>query len=388
MRIAFFTDTFPPEVNGVAHTAERAARMLAKHGHVVRIFTVSKSSQQELQSKAGNDYSVETLPSLGLPIYLGVRTTMPVGLALRKVSRFKPDILHSHTPFSVGWEAVWAARFLHVPLVGTHHTFFNHYLKHVHLDYAWAERLSWKLTVGYYNRCDVVVSPTRSLIDELKANGLKSPYEIVPNSVDTEIYCPAQDQKSLRAKLNLPNRVVVHMGRLSYEKSIDQAIRAFKTVVEQEPSAMFVIVGDGPGKRDLEALVHELGLEKNVRFTGFVYGQRLVEYLQAADVFVTASKSENMPLAVLEAMAVGLPVIAVHSLGLAEMVEDEKSGYLLPPDDVPALAEHTLKLLRESGLQHTFSERSHSLGKSYSEPAIAERFDTLYTRVVAEHSKV
>lgn len=177
------------------------------------------------------------------------------------------------------------------------------------------------------------------------------------------------------------------MGRLSYEKSIDQALRAFKLIVEKGEDAMFVILGDGPGKKDLESLARTLGLEAHVRFTGFVYGEKLVEYLQASDVFVTASKSENMPLAILEAMAVGLPIVAVHSLGLAEMVEDRKNGYLLPPDDVSGIAQRTQDLLRDADLRHSFSASSRALSEKYSEPAIAERFEKLYSHLAALHTR-
>ena len=387
MRIAFFTDTFPPEVNGVANTAARAARALSAAGHQMKVFTVSRLSPEEIQKEVGGAYEVETIPSVRLPIYLGVRVTAPVGLALRKIARFKPNILHAHTPFSMGWEAVWAARFLGVPLVGTHHTFFNHYLKHVHLDYAWAERLSWKLTISYYNRCDLVVSPTRSLVDELVRNGLKRPYEIIPNAVDTQLFRPATDATQLKVRLDLPERVVVYMGRLSYEKSVDQALRAFKLVVERGENAMFVIIGNGPGKGGLESLSRDLGLEKRVRFTGFIYGNELVEYLQAADVFLTASKSENMPLAILEAMATGLPILAVRSLGLTEMVAHGNNGYLLAPDDISSMAEHTLKLLRDDGLRHSFAAASRALSEKYSEHTITRKFEELYSRLTASHKK-
>lgn len=387
MRIAFFTDTFPPEVNGVANTVAHAARALARSGNTVRVFTVSKLSARELQKKAGGLYEVETVPSVGLPIYLGVHITLPVGLALRKTARFKPDIIHSHTPFSMGWEAVWAARFLKVPIVGTHHTFFDHYLKHVHLDYEWARRLSWKLTVGYYNRCDLVVSPTRSLVDELLAQGLRRPFEIMPNAVDTALFRPARDVAAVKARLGLPDRVVVHMGRLSYEKSVDQTLRAFKLVVEKGEDATLVIMGDGPGKKDLESLAQTLGLESRIRFTGFLYGEKLIEHLQAADVFVTASKSENMPLAILEAMSAGLPIVAIRSLGLAEIVEDGKNGYLLAPDDIFGIAEKTQNLLRDSDLRHSFSVSSRALSEKYSEPAITGRFNKLYSRLTALHTR-
>lgn len=384
MRIALFTDTFPPEVNGVAHSVARSAEALATRGHDVSVFTVSKSTRKELRKVSGGRYAVETISSMGIPIYLGVRTTIPIGLALRKVSRFKPDIIHSHTPFSVGWEAVWAARFLKVPIVGTHHTFFDHYLKHVHLDYSLARRLSWKLTVGYYNRCHLVISPTKSLAEALTENGLVRPCEIVPNIVDTERYRPAQDAPSARSRLGFSSKVVIHVGRLSYEKSVDQVLRAFALVLKEISDAMLVVAGDGPSKKELETLTHKLGLAQKVRFTGFIHGQDLVEHLQSSDVFVTASKSENMPLAVLEAMATGLPIIAIRSLGLTEIVEEGKNGYLVTQDDVETIARRTIELLGDDNARRALGERSRTLSETYSESSVAERLEDVYVRLLEE----
>ena len=389
MRIAICTDTFPPEVNGVANAAFHSARALTRAGPEGCVFTVSKLGAKELEAMGEGTFRVETIPSIGLPIYLGVRATPPVGLALGKMRRFKPDVIHSHTPFSMGWEAVWAARMLGVPLVGTHHTFFNHYLEHVHLNYSWAERLSWKLTVGYYNRCDLVVSPTRSLAGELLTQGLKRPYEVLANTIDTELFRPAPDaaaRKKLKAALGYMGPTLVYMGRVSYEKSIDQAIRAFGILARDIPDAQFLVVGDGPEKSALEQLAHSLGLSKRVRFLGFVFGEELVEVLQASDVFITASKSENMPLAVLEAMACGLPILAVRSLGLAEIVEDGKNGALLPPDDVEALAGKALALFRDDTLRLEQSRASRELSATYSEEAITQRLQTIYTDAVRRHA--
>jgi len=385
MRIALFTDTFPPVVNGVANAVARSARALAQCGHEVCVFTVSDKSSGELERMANDAFRVVTLPSVGLPIYIDVRTSMPVGLALGRVKKFRPDIIHSHTPFSVGWEAVWAARALGVPLVGTHHTFFNHYLEHVHLNYPWAETLSWKLTVAYYNRCNLVVSPTRSLASELLAHGLKRPYEILPNTIDTQLFRPEPDataRQKLKSTLGLPGPTLIYMGRVSYEKSIDQAIRAFALIARDIPDAQFFIVGDGPGRAALEQLVSTLGLGGRVRFLGFVFGQRLVEVLQASDVFVTASKSENMPLAVLEAMACGLPVLAVRSLGLAEIIEDGRNGMLLPPDDTEALAREAIALIKDDRLRVEQSRASRTLSARYSEKEITRRLEGMYAAVV------
>lgn len=384
MRIALFTDTFPPEVNGVANSVVHIAQSLSARGHTVRVYTVSKVHARELERITGGAFSVFVLPSVGLPIYLGVRVTVPLGFALRDIRKFKPDIIHSHTPFSVGREAIIAARKLHIPHVGTHHTFFNHYLRHVHLDYEWARKLSWSLTVGYYNHCDFVISPTHSLAEELKAHGLKKRCEIVRNAIDTESFRPPESgevKRQLKQKLGVAEKSLIYMGRVSYEKSIDQLLKAVALLVPHVPDLQLLIVGDGPERARLEEHARNLGVQGHVVFKGFLFGEDLVQVLQAGDVFVTASKSENMPLAVLEAMACGLPIVTVTSLGLSEIVQDRSNGYLLSPDDPAKMAEAVSLLMRDEPLRERFAEKSREAALNYSDDAVMARLEGMYESV-------
>jgi len=385
LRVALFTDTFPPEVNGVANSVVITARALQKRGHAVCVCTASAESRVQLESRVGGAFPVFTVPSIPLPVYTGFRFTLPLGFALPKMRAFAPDMIHSHTLFWVGREGRIAARRLGVPLVGTHHTFFNHYLKHLHADYGWSQRLSWSITVGYYNRCDLVVSPTTALSDELRAHGLKKPCEVVPNGIDTESFKPVSREikAQLQRKHGTGPKPVIYMGRVSYEKSIDQVIRALARAVERMPELSLVIVGDGPQRNELEQLAKGLNVANKVFFKGFVFGRELVELLQASELYVTASKSENMPLAVIEAMACGLPILAVNSLGLAEMVEDGLSGHLLPPDDPSAIAAHIVSLMQDDELRERFSNAAIASAARYSEDSMARRLEDIYARVIS-----
>ncbi|MBI4088313.1 glycosyltransferase [Candidatus Kaiserbacteria bacterium] len=381
MKIAIFTDTFPPEVNGVANTVERQARTLCEQGHEVRVFTVSHFRAGELRRRLDAPYAIEIIPSIRVPIYMGIYVTVPIGWTLRAMRRFHPDVIHTHTPFSVGWEAVIASRMLRIPLVGTHHTFFNHYLDHIHLGYAWAQALSWRVTVGYYNCCTIVTSPTRALADEMRRHALKKMIITLPNPIDTTRYSPAKDaaqRREAKAAFGTSGPVLAYTGRVSYEKSIDQAIEAFARVLKVFPGAGFLVVGDGPERPALERFATELHLDSHVRFTGFLYGDEFVRALHAADAFITASKSENMPLAVLEAMASGLPVVAVRSLGLSEIVEDGSNGYLLAPDAPDAMATAVERIFNDADLRARLSARSLELGRSYSSDVIAKRLEEVY----------
>lgn len=396
MKIALFSDTFAPQINGVANTVKNSARVLGEMGHEVRVYTLSKKKAGELTEESLGAFTVVTLPSSAIPAYPGERLYLPIGFALKNLYNFKPDIIHLHTPFAVGFEGVLGGRLFGIPVVGTHHTFFDHYLKHVYLDYKWARNFSWSATVAFYNRTDLVLSPTKSLRNELLSHGLKKPVEVLSNSINFQIFQNDAKLKTvskikLKKKLDIPEKAIVYMGRVSYEKSIDEVLRAVALIVKKIPNLRFLIIGDGPEKEKLMALCKELEIENNVIFTGFVHGQSLVEALSAGDAFVTASKSENMPLAVLEAMSVGLPIITVSSLGMTEIVEDNGNGFLLEhgrsDETAERIAEAVLRLFTDDKLRKKLSMRSLELSKKYSEKKINTRLVEIYQKVINSKKK-
>jgi 1,2-diacylglycerol 3-alpha-glucosyltransferase len=380
MKIALYSDTFVPQVNGVAHSVEQLACALAERGHTVRVYAVSTSAS-ELTERAAGRYTVRTIPSLPAFVYAGLRFTLPLGFSLRDVRAFKPDVIHSHTPFAAGWEAVRAARELEVPLVGTHHTFFDFYLKHVGLDYPWVRRASWRFAVAYNARCTAVVSPTQALAIELMRHGLGVSPIRIPNIIDTKRFRPPTDLERERAKRSygFSGPVITYVGRLSYEKSVEQVLEAFSRL---SPDVHLLIVGDGPERARLEAQAIKLPNGEKVVFTGFLDGLELVEAFHAADICMSASKSENMPLAILEALATGLPVVAVDSLGMREILEDNGDAFLLPPDRPDLLAEKARMLLRDGELRTRFALRAREAALQYSAASVTERFVALYQDLI------
>lgn len=386
MRIALFTDTYFPVVNGVANTVYRSAQRFTELGHSVAVCTVSHLSAKDISARAGSQITVITLPSVNALVYKEARLTFPAGFSKRPMKDFAPDVIHTHSPLLVGMEAIWSAEALDVPLVGTHHTFYDHYLKHVFLDYAWARNLTWKGTVWYYNHCDAVISPTRSLSEGLRSYGLKMEPRIVPNPVDIEFFSPAPDAAAKarsKARFNIRGAALIYMGRVSYEKSIDQVIQALALVVKVRPDSTLIIVGDGPETNALKQLALTLGVADRVLFTGCLLGAALVEALQAGDMFLLASKSENMPLAVLEAMATGLPVVSVASLGMKEIIEDGRNGSLLPPDQPQEMADRIIDLIDDTSKRERFGKASRELSLRYSNVESAARVMDIYAEAIA-----
>lgn len=387
MKIAIFSDTFPPQTNGVANFVYQSARSLADLGNEVMIFTVSENKNKYLEKDFDN-LKVVSLFSVPALIYPDERFTLPMGISLKKLKKFRPDIIHTHTPFAVGWEAVWGAKYFKIPLVGTHHTFYDYYLKHIRLDFAWTKKISWKYTVSYYNRCDFILSPSVSLAETLTAQRLKKPLEVLNNFIDTDLFRPLAGEngkEALKKYFNISGQSLVYMGRLSYEKSIDQVIRAFALMLKKNPALKLMLIGDGPEKSNLEKLAESLGIKNQVIFTGFLYKEDLAKALAANEIFLTASKSENMPLSVLEAMAAGLPIIAVKENGLAEMVKEGQNGFFALTDNPADLAEKTLALLADRELLKKFSRASRLLALEYSKEKISALLENFYKKVIEKN---
>ncbi len=388
MRIAIFSDTFPPQVNGVAHTAYLSAKNLVTAGHQAAVFTVSKKLKDRPDINLKN-LQVFRLPSMPALVYPGERFTLPIGITLRQVKKFNPDIIHVHTPFSVGWEAVLVSKILKIPLVGTHHTFYNHYLKHVKLDFEWMKKISWKFTIGFYNRSDLILSPSKSLANELIREGLKCSISVLQNSININLFKPTENlsaKEEAKKSFGVKNRSICYMGRLSYEKSIDQIIRAFALINKKMPELNLMLIGDGPERKNLEKLARDLKINDSVIFTGsLLYNGDLVRALQANDLFVSASKSENMPLSVLEAMAVALPMVLVREKGLAELIKENINGIFAKTDDPTDIAEKILSLLSNTELLNKFGQGSRFLAMEYSNEKVTDLLMKSYEKTIKEY---
>jgi 1,2-diacylglycerol 3-alpha-glucosyltransferase len=390
MRIAIFSDTFLPQLNGVVTTVYQSAKSLMDLGHEVVIFTVAKDPYKYMDARY-NHIKIISLPSIPAFVYPTLRFTLPLGLAYPQLKKFNPDIIHAHTPFAVGWEAVIGAKILKVPLVGTHHTFYDDYLKHVKMDYGWGKNFSWKYTAAFYNCCDLILSPTQSLADALKTQKLKKNISILRNSLDTSFFKPIgslADKNELKKCYGINGQSILFEGRLSYEKSLDVVIKAFALMIKRAPGITLMMAGDGPERKDLEKLAEELEIKDSVIFTGYIpYGKRVVETYQANDVYLTASKSENMPISILEAMAVGLPIITVKERGLAEIVADGVNGFFAKTDSPSDMAQKTLELLSSQSLLKKFGEASRDMAIKYSHEQITSDLEKIYCQLINNYKK-
>ncbi|RLC89594.1 MAG: hypothetical protein DRI79_06465 [Chloroflexi bacterium] len=374
MRVAITTDSFRDGLGGVATAVAALARTLRTAGHTVRIFTAADPSHATLE------LDVAGFPALRYERLPGGRVVVaPVGLA-RELAAFRPDVIHNHSMAAMGTQALAAARWLDVPILGTCHIYLAGFLGYAPLPLdrvPLMDEAAWRYTVTFFNRFPLVTAPSQVMARELIAHGLRVPVVAVSNGVDTRLFHPGPQ---ISGKDSV---TVLHVGRLSYEKNVDLLLRAFARVAEQHPTARLTIVGDGPDREALARLAGELGLGESVRFTGFVPHEQLPALYRAADLFATASTIETQGLVVLEAMACGLPVIGVDALALPEVVHHGVNGLLAPAGDEVALAQRLACLIADASLRHRMGAASRRLAERHSLERIAAQYERLYRQAAA-----
>lgn len=362
MRVCLFTDSFLPYCSGGTFAVLNQAHELARRGHDVFIFRPRawRDSERGLLPEAVTVHdSPFSLPIPHVPkLYITVPTFWPVA---RKLAAIKPDVIHINTEWGCGWEGLLGAKLLGIPSVGTFHTFFADpgYLKAMGLpNNVIVRTLLWRCSLFIFSRCNAVTSPSQAVRDALIANGIRCEPVLISNGVGPVSLRPHEEIRKLRAQHHLHGPTFVYVGRLSPEKSLDVLVRAFHHVVARLPEARLVLIGKGPYRSRLTRLIRQLGLEAHVVLLGYVPHHELTSrnVPRIGDVFVTASKTENQPLSIMEALAFGLPVVGVHARGMPELITNGENGLLCQPDDPVDMARCMLRLVHDASLRHHMSQ--------------------------------
>ncbi len=370
MNIAIFTDSFLPHVSGVCTAVINQANELVRQGHTVMIFrpkAKGEASKKRLERSGELSAKIRdtaiSLPSLRQP---GLRIAIPTAaLSLPALRRFKPDVIHVHTEWGCGWEGVMLAKMLRKPLVGTFHTFFAEpeYLRQFHLpNHRLTQKMMWQYSVFFYNHCDRILSPSRSVAEQLVARGALRVPHLLSNGIPAYEWIGDEAIAGERETLGLQGPTLIYVGRISEEKSLPVLVEAFALVLGEVPEARLVVVGNGPAKEELVQRVRELGIEASVCFTGAIPHAELIRrnFHRVGELFVTASKTENQPVSLLEAMAFGLPIVGPDAKGIPELVQDGVTGLLFRPDDREDMARAILRLLRDPDLKRRCAENART----------------------------
>lgn len=380
MRVAMFTETWLPNRDGVVTSLLSFRHALEALGHEVFIFA---AGSQEARN-ANKDVRVRIYTGPTWTPYPDYRIALRPGPPRRLLEELKVDLIHSHGTAFMGIKAVRCARLHGFPLLLTFHTRVedatSYVTRHPRRE-AMLRRLIWAWHRWYFNQCDAIVTPTRSVEEDLRRQvpaGIHRTF-VVPTGVDTERFANGPGGP-WREKLGVGDGpLVVNVGRVAWEKDVGTLVAAAERLAKERPDCTFVVGGRGPALDHYRREVQRRGLDERVRFLGFVADEELPSLYRSADAFVMASTFETQGIALLEAMTAGLPVVAADSGGPSDFIEDGKNGFLFEGHDADACAAAIGRAL-DAGPDVRAAARQMAAG--YTERGQAEALARAYASVL------
>ena len=334
MRIAFFTETFLPKVDGIVTRLRHTVAHLQNDGHQVIVFSPDGGITEY---KGAQVHGVSAFP---LPLYPELKLAFPRPSIGDALSRFQPDLVHIVNPAVLGLAGLFFSKMHRIPLVASYHTHLPHYLKYYGLGML--EGVLWELLKAGHNQALLNLCTSNAMVEELGDQGIQR-LALWQRGVDIDTFQPHLASAEMRMLLSQGNPeapLLLYVGRLSAEKEIDR----IKLVLDAMPNTRLALVGDGPYRQGLEK--HFAGTQ--TYFAGYMSGQTLASAFASADCFMFPSRTETLGLVLLEAMAAGCPVVAARSGGITDIVQDGVNGYLFDPNDDQDFIQATQRLLQNS----------------------------------------
>ncbi len=381
MRLLMISDVYFPRVNGVSTSIQTTLAALGHLGHDVTLIAPAYPLPHD-----DPEYLIR-LPSRR--VMLDPEDRLMHWSELRRITtnlaRERFDLLHIHTPFAAHYAGVRMARRLGIPVVETYHTFFEQYLEHYipFLPGPLLRLAARRLTVNQGNAVDALISPSLAMRDQLLGYGVRTPIEIIPTGIDLEAWrAPQAPDPRPAMGLSADQPVLLFVGRLAFEKNIEFLLEMFQRVLQQRPDARLVLAGEGPAEARLRRKVEQLGIREEVRFVGYLPRDGALQALyRTANAFVFSSTTETQGLVLIEALALGLPVVAVAEMGTRDIVR-EGEGCLVAPHEVAAFAQRVLEVIEHPQHAAQLAARAILAADEWQEDRVAARLATFYQQTL------
>ncbi len=363
------TNTYLPHVGGVARSVSAFSEAYRTCGHKVLVIA------PEFPEKIANETNVIRIPAIQNFNGSDFSVALPLSRELStRLDLFRPDIVHSHHPFLLGMTALRIARARELPLIFTHHTLYERYTHYVPADSQMLKRFVIELATRYANLATQVFAPSHSIATLLRSRGVSKPIAVIPTGVQLENYCHGNGKK-VRAAYGIAENafVVGHLGRLAAEKNLEFLCCAVIEFLQQNTSAHFLLVGDGPLKEALAKQFANCGLSERLHLTGMLNGAQQCNAYNAMDIFAFSSTSETQGMVLTEAMAAGVPVVTLDANGCREVVRDHHNGRLVKqgnPHELAAALQWYYELPRAQ--RQCLSQNALTTAKAFSMPNCAQ----------------
>ena len=383
LRIGLFTDTYAPQVNGVSISLQLISEGLKNRGHQVTIFAPRFPGYKDDQP------NVMRLPSLKYlnnpPIYVAVLGSPRSTWSL---TRKHFDVLHAHSPASVGLLAYLTASTKRLPLIYTYHTSitdYTHYIKFIGGTRVIKYAAGW-FSSASTNLGDQIVVPSPKFQRLLLAQKVSRPISVIPNGIDLGIFKAVKNPGSLRNRLGIKSDapILLTVGRMDPEKRLDFIVDAFEILTKRVPNAHLVFAGDGSSRKGLEEKVRGANAKDRIHFLGMVNRAELPDILHDATVFLSASTTEVHPISVIEAIASGRQLVAVDDEAFEGMIENDRNGYLTPLD-LQVYSDTIADLLMDRKKLERFGEHSVMLSEKYSIDGQVKTLEKLYLEAILQN---
>jgi len=380
MKIAMFTNTYVPHVGGVAGSVQQLTEDCRALGHQVLVVAPEFPGMPEreddvirmpaIQNFNGSDFSV----SFPAPIQLRER-----------LQEFDPDIIHTHHPYLLGDTALRISAGLNTPIVFTFHTMYEKYTHYVPADSPLLKRFVIQLSTRYVNLCNHVIAPSESVKGVLSERNATTPISVIPTGVRYDRFSNG-DGSAIRREAGIPPGrdafVVGHVGRLAPEKNLDFLARGIAEFLDRTPDAHFLVAGEGPSLETMKLVFRERGQADRVHFLGVCKDQRLVNVYHAMDIFAFTSQSETQGMVLAEAMAAGVPVVALDGPGVRDIVTHRANGLLLTESDTESFAASLEEVAGFSPEQYgKWQQAADRTAREYSARNSARKALKLYQQV-------
>lgn len=390
MRIAYLTQSYPPMISGAALVVEKLATAMAKRGHDVLV--IAASDQDHPYTVQCGRLTIVRLNSIYNPLRVNQRFMLfPHVAILHALKKFQPDIIHAHEPLQTAWTGILYAHRNYIPITLTVHQvpqFAANYLPNLPYLRKAVESTLWSYARSLLKQFDSIIAPSKTISSLLTSiTGIQT--IAISNGIDVQAFhplLPSDDGLATRTKLNLPSNIpiVLHVGRLDADKLADRVVLAAARAM-QKTNAHLLIVGDGCEKDRLLKLCHSLGIAERVHFTKVICDQKqLAEIYRMSDLFITASEIETQGLVLLEAAASGLPIAAINSTCIPELVHHQVNGLLSNPNDVTSLADNLITLLNNPTRARQMGAEGRQLVEAHNIQHTWSLHETLYQGLIKQ----